>query len=129
MTLYQKLDAVLNWLMYGLVNDKVKKLKIREVIRIVANDVDNREVELIYTMLLDGDYIARNPNDPYGEPHFITHKGKEFILAGGYQKQNERRALDDQIQKGTVESFKYGKLAFWISVLSLIVACIALIKS
>jgi len=128
MSLYKKLDDVLFGLMYGIANDKVKNMRIREVIRNVAKDSTDWEVEHIYRLLLGAGYIERDVLDPNGEPHSITHQGKEFILAGGYQKQNERRALEDRIQKGTVESFKYGKLAFWISVLSLIIACIALMK-
>lgn len=129
MTLYEKLDGVLYGLMYGIANDKVKKLKIRDVIRIVGKDsTADWEVDHIYDMLLGAGYIARNPYDPSGEPYSITHQGKEFILAGGYQKQNEHRTLEYKIKTGTVESFKYGKLAFWISVISLIIACIALFK-
>jgi len=129
MTLYEKLDAVLYGLMYGIVNEKVQKLKIRDVIRIVAKDSANWEVEHIYELLLGAGYIERAQFSPSGDPHSITHKGKEFILAGGYKQQNAEQVLEHKIKTGTVDSFKYGKLAFWISVLSLIVACIALMKS
>ena len=129
MTLYEKMDAVLYGLMYGLVNTNVKSMKIRDLIRVVAKDSNDWEVEHIYDMLLGAGYIARDSFHPSGEPYTITHQGKEFILAGGYQKQNELISLEHKIKTGTVESFKYGKFAFWISVLSLIVAIVALVKS
>lgn len=115
--------------MHGITNSKVQIMKIRDLIRIVAKDSDDWEVEHIYSLLIGAGYIARDSFAPSGEPHSITHQGKEFILSGGYQKQNELRTLEHKIKTGTVESFKYGKYAFWISVLSLVVAVVALLKS
>lgn len=128
MTQNEKLDAVLSAFRVRTDSGKSKWSNSRDVILSVAKDSTQPEVDELRTLLSDAGYIEGSPFSHSKEPHYITDKGKEFILAGGYKEQNAQKVLDHKIKTGTVESFKYGKWAFLISVISLIVAFIALFK-
>ncbi|WP_322549134.1 hypothetical protein [Flavobacterium psychraquaticum] len=59
----------------------------------------------------------------------ITQKGKKFITRErGFKHIEKVNSLDLAIKEKTFEQFKYHKIAFWISIIALIISIISLFR-
>lgn len=57
----------------------------------------------------------------------ITEYGREFKRKGGYAAIDKKENQEDTIREKTIESFKYGKWGFYISIIAIIISTIALL--
>ncbi len=57
----------------------------------------------------------------------ITDLGKDFKRNGGYAEIDETEKQEKTIRTKTIESFKYGKWGFFLSIIAIILSIIALI--
>ncbi|MDD3050272.1 MAG: hypothetical protein PHR06_03930 [Candidatus Cloacimonetes bacterium] len=73
--------------------------------------------------LLFKNYISKDVNGNLS----ITEHGREFKRKGGYAAIDKRENQEDTIREKTIESFKYGKLALFISIVAIIISIIGLL--
>lgn len=73
--------------------------------------------ELVYKK-----YVILNSNGNL----IITELGKEFLRKGGYSEMDETEKQEKTIRTKTIESFKYGKWGFYLSIIAIIISIIAL---
>ncbi len=56
----------------------------------------------------------------------ITEHGREFKRKGGYAAIDKREKQEDTIREKTIESFRYDKIALFISIVAIIISVIGL---
>ena len=84
------------------------------------------EVKYLQDRLIGDEYVEMIEVDNVLIPN-ITPKGIKFIQDGGYKKEQERKNMQDELVKTSIESNKRSKLAIWIASISLVVAILALV--
>ena len=84
------------------------------------------EVNSLKDFLIEDGYIEMVDAEGSLIPN-ITHKGKKFLLDGGYEKEQERQNLQDELVKTNINSNNRSKWALWVSVIALLVSIVAII--
>lgn len=84
------------------------------------------EVNSLKDFLIEDGYIEMVDAEGSLIPN-ITHIGKKFLLDGGYEKEQKRKELQDELVETGVKSNKRSKWALWVSVAALIVSIVAII--
>ena len=133
MTHYEKLDMLLNGLLSRVIhrNTHGSDYNILTFEFLCSNlfkdeDVTPWEVKYLQDRLMGDEYVEMIEVDNVLIPN-ITQKGIKFIQDGGYKKEQERKNLQDELVKTSIESNKRSKLAVWIASISLVVAILALV--
>lgn len=133
MTQRQKLDKIL----YGLMYHQFKRyeddtdysiLTFEYICSVLLKDDDIEPWEIAYykDFLIKDGYVEIVDNAGCSIPN-ITHKGKKFILDGGYQKDFERNNLQEELIKTTIKSNNRSKWALITSIIAIIVTIAAII--
>ena len=133
MTQRQKLDKIL----YGLMYHQFKRyeddtdysiLTFEYICSVLLKDDDIEPWEIAYykDFLTKDGYVEIVDNAGCSIPN-ITHKGKKFILDGGYQKDFERNNLQEELIKTTIKSNNRSKWALITSIIAIIVTIAAII--
>ncbi len=133
MTQRQKLDKILYGLMSRLPKRYAdgtdnKNLTFEFLCSVLLKDenVEPWEVNSLKGFLIEDGYIEMVDAEDSLIPN-ITHKGKKFLLDGGYEKEQKRKELQDELVETGVKSNKRSKWALWTSAISLVVAILALV--
>jgi hypothetical protein len=130
MTHYQKLNQILHGLLHvhKLRLEKKpldKKITFSFICNTVAETTDDWEISFLKNRLLsDGYMIMGDYGD--GEPPVLTPDGIKFIQDGAYLEERLERDIDKKIKEETLKKFQYDKWAFAISVISILIALLAL---
>lgn len=133
MTQRQKLDKIL----YGLMSRLPKRYEDGADYKILTfeylcsvllkeENMEPWEINSLKDFLIEDGYIEMVDAEGSLIPN-ITHKGKKFLLDGGYEKEQKRKELQDELVETGVKSNKRSKWALWVSVAALIVSIIAII--
>lgn len=133
MTQRQKLDKILHGLMYRQFkwykdDTDCAILTFEYICSALLKDDDVEPWEIAYykDFLIKDGYIEMVDDDGCSIP-YITHKGKKFILDGGYQKEFERNNLQEELIKTTIKSNNRSKWALLVSIIAIIVSIAAII--
>ena len=133
MTHYEKLDMLLNALLSRVIhrNTNGSDYSILTFEFLCSNlfkdeDVNAWEVKYLQDRLIGDGYVEMIEKDNVLIPN-ITQKGIKFIQDGGYKKEQERKNMQDELVKTSIESNKRSKWAFVVSIASFLVALAALI--
>lgn len=133
MTHYEKLDMLLNALLsrvtYRNTHGSDYNVLTFEFLcsKLFKNeDVKAWEVKYLQDRLIGDEYVEMIEKDNMLIPN-ITQKGIKFIQNGGYKKEQERKNMQDELVKTSIESNKRSKWAFVVSIASFLVALAALI--
>lgn len=73
--------------------------------------------------LIHQNYVGINRNGDL----FIKENGKEFKRKGGYSAIDKKENQENVIRTKTIEKFRYDKIAFWFSILSIGISIIGLL--
>lgn len=133
MTQIDKLDKIL----YGLMSRQLKRYESGTDNKLLTFDflcstlfkdenMEYGEIAYLRDFLLEDGYIAMIHVDEAVIPD-LTHKGKKFIIDGGYQKEHRRKELQDELVETGVKSNKRSKWALFVSIISILVAIAAII--
>ena len=133
MTQRQKLDKIL----YGLMSRLPKRYEDGTDYKILTfeylcsvllkeENMEPWEVNSLKDFLIEDGYIEMVDAEGSLIPN-ITHKGKKFLLDGGYEKEQERQNLQDELVKTNINSNNRSKWALWVSVIALLVSIVAII--
>lgn len=133
MTQRQKLDKIL----YGLMSRLPKRYEDGTDYKILTfeylcsvllkeENMEPWEVNSLKDFLIEDGYIEMVDAEGSLIPN-ITHKGKKFLLDGGYEKEQQRKELQDELVETGVKSNKRSKWALWVSIAALIVSIVAII--
>ncbi|WP_282180658.1 hypothetical protein [Maribacter stanieri] len=57
---------------------------------------------------------------------FIKEDGKEFKRKGGYSAIDNRETQENVIREKTIEKFRYDKIAFWLSIIAIVISLVSL---
>lgn len=57
---------------------------------------------------------------------FIKEQGKEFKRKGGYSAVDKKETQENVIREKTIEKFRYDKIAFWLSIIAIVISIISL---
>lgn len=133
MTHYQKLDVLLNGLLsrvphrntYGSDNSALTFEFLCSAL-LKNENVTNWEMKFLQDRLVDDGYVEIIEENNVLVP-IITQKGVKFMQDGGYKKEQERRNMQDELVRTSIESNKRSKIAVWIASISLVVAILALV--
>lgn len=129
MTHYEKLDMILNGLLFASTQPRGNNVLTFEFFcsTLLKNeDVTKWESDFIQERLIKDGYIKLIEKNSVAIPE-ITHEGIKFIQDGGYKKEQERKNMQDELVKTSIESNKRSKWAFVVSIASFLVALAALI--
>lgn len=63
-----------------------------------------------------------------GEPPVLSPEGIKFIQDGAYLEERSEREIDKKIKEETLRKFQYDKWAFGFSIISMLIALLALLK-
>lgn len=129
MTHYEKLDLVLNGLLYSQIQQKDNTILTFEFFcsTLLKNeDVTKWESDFIQNRLISDGYIKLIEKKNVTIPE-ITPKGIKFIQDGGYEKEQDRKDLQEELVRTTIKCNKRSIFAFWISVAALIVSVASII--
>ena len=129
MTHYEKLDMVLNGLLYSHIQQNGNTILTFEFFcsALLKNeDVTKWELDFIQNRLISDGYIKLIEKKNVTIPE-ITPKGIKFIQDGGYKKEQERKDLQEELVRTTIKSNRRSIFAFWISVAALIVSVASII--
>lgn len=126
------LDMILTFLMS--VDIPVFKNKIKEVGR---EKIDMDFISEMYNEYDWEDWMKKSFQDELTYKKFvevdkkgnlyITEIGKEFKRNGGYANSDKIQIQESTIREKTIESFKYGKWGFYMSIIAIIISIIALL--
>lgn len=61
-----------------------------------------------------------------GEPPILTPEGIKFIQNGAYIQEKSEKEIDKKIKEETLRKFQYDKWAFGFSIISILIALLAL---
>ena len=133
MTQRQKLDKIL----YGLMSRLPKRYEDGTDYKILTfeylcsvllkeENMEPWEINSLKDFLIEDGYIEMVDAEGSLIPN-ITHKGKKFLLDGGYEKEQQRKELQDELVETGVKSNKRSKWALWVSIAALIVSIVAII--
>ena len=133
MTQRQKLDKIL----YGLMSRLPKRYEDGTDYKILTfeylcsvllkeENMEPWEVNSLKDFLIEDGYIEMVDAEGSLIPN-ITHKGKKFLLDGGYEKEQKRKELQDELVETGVKSNKRSKWALLVSVGALLVSIVAII--
>lgn len=130
MTHYQKLNQILHGLLYvhkmHLEKKPLdKKLTFSFICNTVAETTDEWEVAFLKNRLLSDGYMKMGDYGD-GELPVLTPEGIKFIQGGAYLEERSEREIDKKIKEETLKKFQYDKWAFGISIISIIIALLAL---
>lgn len=126
----------LNNILYGLFEVHRKRqakekldprLTFAFIAKAVNKDIEEWEINYLKETLINDGYIKMGEFG-LGEPPQILQAGINFIIAGGYTQKDEELQTERLIKKETLVKFKYDKWSFLISIISLIIALIAIFK-
>lgn len=133
MTHYEKLDMLLNGLLSRVIhrNTHGGDYSILTFEFLCSNlfedeDITAWEVRFLQDRLVGDGYVEMLEEDNVLIPN-ITQKGIKFIQDGGYKKEQERKDMQDELVKTSIESNKRSKQAVLIASISLVVAILALV--
>ena len=133
MTQRQKLDKIL----YGLMSRLPKRYEDGTDYKILTfeylcsvllkeENMEPWEINSLKDFLIEDGYIEMVDAEGSLIPN-ITHKGKKFLLDGGYEKEQKRKDLQDENVETGIKSNKRSKWALWVSVAALIASIVAII--
>lgn len=57
---------------------------------------------------------------------FIKEDGKEFKRKGGYSAIDKKENQENVIREKTIEKFRYDKIAFWLSIIAIVISLVSL---
>lgn len=126
------LDRILTLLMFYKTPDFSKisnntgysKVNINSIARLMPEyEWEDYMKESFEKELLFKKYIIKDKNGNLS----ITEIGNEFKRKGGYAAIDKKENQEDVIREKTIESFKYGKWGFYMSIIAIIVSIIALL--
>lgn len=133
MTQRQKLDKILYGLMsrlpkrYEDVTDyKILTFEYLCSVLLKEENMELWEINSLKDFLIEDGYIEMVDAEGSFIPN-ITHKGKKFLLDGGYEKEQKRKELQDELVETGVKSNKRSKWALLVSVGALLVSIVAII--
>ena len=133
MTHYEKLDMLLNGLLSRVIHrnthgsdNSILTFEFLCSKLFKDEDVKAWEVKYLQDRLIGDEYVEMIEKDNMLIPN-ITQKGIKFIQDGGYKKEQERKNMQDELVKTSIESNKRSKWAFVVSIASFLVALAALI--
>ena len=134
MTHYQKLDMLLNGLLsrvpyrntYTITKYESNLTMEFLCTTMFANEkLTDWETKFIQDRLIGDEYVELITVDNVLVPN-ITQKGIKFIQNGGYEKEQERQKMHDEMVLTTIENNNRSKIAIIISIISLSLSAFAL---
>ena len=133
MTQRQKLDVILTGLMSRLpmryehgADYKILTFEFLCSVLFKDDKAELWEMEYLKDFLINDGYIKMIDVNGTSIPD-LTHKGKKFILDGGYVKEHNSKNLQEELIKTTINSNNRSKWALLASIASFVVAFAALI--
>lgn len=129
-------DEKLNKILFGYLHaetlrlskdKKYAQLTFEFITNSIFENCEDWEKKYFKQRLFEDGYLKESGKGR-GEPYLLTNSGKKFIQTGGYIKGRERQSLNDQLQNDILLTNKFARIAVIISILSLIVSAVALIK-
>lgn len=123
MTRIEKLDKILNGLLFIdlklLYEESInQKVTIEFLSKTLELDCKNWEFKSLKNELLEEAFIVEKE----GELR-INEKGKKLTThLKGYRNQNKIQGQEEIIREKTIEKFKYDRISFWLSLITIVIA-------